>query len=332
MLNTLKVYQKKVNQIINNFFIEKINNPFLKEMSQYALCGGKRLRSALCLDIYLITINDKTPIHEIDINKLSSDIINMVIAVELLHNTSLILDDLPSMDNDNYRRGQETIHYKYGRSNAHVLSGYFLEQSFYYLGMFQDYNSDYQFMGPYLIQFKKQFMKEMMIATEGQYLDLNTKLIPNKNDTEYWEYYGSSKDLNLNVIGMKTAPFFMIGFCGGYLVGRINECIRKINNHNLATEEGIIMMERTKERFNKIKEMSYNFSYAFQISDDILDIEKDKKDEIEFNVNYAINSGLKKAEKTRNYTLNIWKKVMMQMSVWTPLMEELYYYIPNRIK
>jgi geranylgeranyl pyrophosphate synthase len=336
MLIILKEYQKIINQILDTFFIQEINNDFLKEMSQHALIGGKRLRSAMCLDIYLMTLNGihNTEISNLDIKILSRDIINMIIAVELLHSTSLILDDLPSMDNDNYRRGIETVHYKYDKSNANVLAGYFLEQSFYYIGLSIESKKDsgFEFMSSYLNHFKKLFLKEMMIATEGQYLDLNTHLIPTENDTEYWEYYGNSRDLTLNLIGMKTAPFFMIGLCGGYLIGRIHYCINKINMENLGQDEGIVIMERTKERFDRIKKTSYDFSYGFQISDDILDVETDKKDEMEFNVNYALNSGIKKANKTMHYTLNNWRKTMEQLSLWTPLMVELHDYIPNRKK
>lgn len=341
MLTILKEYQKIVNQILDDFFIKEINNEFLKEMSQYALSDGKRLRSALALNIYLSTLksvnmlnnNKNLDAGKIVINELHPDIINLIISVELLHTTSLILDDLPSMDNDIYRRGQETVHYKYGKSNANVLIGYFLEQSFYYLGKSIDINNnDFEFMIPYINDFKKQFLKEMMIATEGQYLDINTNLIPSQNDDSYWQYYGDNHDINLNLIGMKTAPFFMIGFCGGYLIGRIHYCIHTINTNNLSNNEGVVIMDRSKERFNIIRKLIYNFSYGFQISDDILDMEIDKKDDIEFNVNYALNVGIKKAKKTMFKSLNIWKKTMEHMSLWTSLMEEIYHYIPNRKK
>ena len=187
-------------------------------------------------------------------------------------------------------------------------------------------------MIPFINYFRKQFLKEMMIATEGQYLDLNTNLTSKLSDSDYWKYYGDNNDINLNLIGMKTAPFFMIALCGGYMIGRIHYCIHKINMDNLKNEDGIVIMERTKERFDKIRNSTYNFSYAFQISDDILDIEKDKKDDTEFNVNYALNVGIKKANKKMHYTLNAWKNIMNNLSIWTPLMQELYNYIPNREK
>ena len=42
--------------------------------------------------------------------------------VELLHNYSLVHDDLPAMDNDKYRRGKKTTHYKFNEYTA-ILAG-----------------------------------------------------------------------------------------------------------------------------------------------------------------------------------------------------------------
>ena len=127
--------------------INNIPNDFLREMSNYALIDGKRIRSCICLDIYLssnqqiIDVKEKQGKiqhnHTLDIrNKifeilddfdedcnlldmclqqklLSENICKIIVMVELLHNVSLILDDLPSMDNDMYRRGKLSIHAKY---------------------------------------------------------------------------------------------------------------------------------------------------------------------------------------------------------------------------
>ena len=48
--------------------------------------------------------------------------INLATSIELLHSYSLIHDDLPSMDNDNIRRGKDSNHIKYGEAIA-ILSG-----------------------------------------------------------------------------------------------------------------------------------------------------------------------------------------------------------------
>jgi geranylgeranyl pyrophosphate synthase len=344
MLVLLNKYQKIVNQIINIFLIETINDPLLKEMSLYALEGGKRLRSGLMLDTYLsamnnikiirkdVVENNQVNIDEIKLENLSNQICQFIVCVELLHNASLVLDDLPSMDNDKYRRNRQSIHTKYGRSNANVLAAFFIEHSFHCINMSLEpdkIDDNLKPMNSFIVYFKKQFMKEMMVATEGQNLDLNVEQIPTKADDDYWEYYGNCNGINLNLIGMKTAPFFMIAFCGGYLVARIEHCVER--SKYLKEDDIKTMMKRTQIRFDKFKEASYQYSYGFQISDDILDVDTDNKANI-FSANYSLNVGLKQARKKMMSSLHNWKKIVSKMSLWTPLMEELFNYIPNRKK
>lgn len=54
-------------------------------------------------------------------------------ALEMIHNYSLIHDDLPSMDNDDYRRGRLTLHKKYNESTAVLAGDYLLNEAFNYL-------------------------------------------------------------------------------------------------------------------------------------------------------------------------------------------------------
>jgi geranylgeranyl pyrophosphate synthase len=347
MLNKLKEYQTKINDILQHFFIDKIDNFFLKEMSQYALSDGKRLRSIMALDIYLATkqYNKVEKILETDLTFNTTElqvgdkkmgfpvnIYNLIICVELLHTVSIVLDDLPSMDNDKIRRNKPTVHIKYGNSNANILASFLMQQSFKYLNLIMDYKQyeDYSdFLEPYLVKLKSDMLKEMMIATEGQHLDLNKNEINNKNN-KYWEYYGNNKDLNLNMVSMKTAPFFCIGFCGAYMLARIEYCIDRSNVLDLSAEQTKIIMERTMTRYQKIKESSYLFSYGFQISDDILDMETDNKDEFGMSSNYVHIVGLTNAKKTMINSLNEWRNIINKMFIWTQLMEELYQYISNR--
>ena len=72
---------------------------------------SKMIRSAL-----LITASKKNTCLT------KSSAINLATSIELLHSYSLIHDDLPSMDNDNIRRGKDSNHIKYGEAIA-ILSG-----------------------------------------------------------------------------------------------------------------------------------------------------------------------------------------------------------------
>lgn len=84
----------------------------LRQSMNYSLCGGgKRLRPVLFLSVleaYGITPN--------------ADDIKAACAIECVHIYSLIHDDLPSMDNDDFRRGLPTNHKKFGEAIA-VLAG-----------------------------------------------------------------------------------------------------------------------------------------------------------------------------------------------------------------
>jgi geranylgeranyl diphosphate synthase type II len=74
------------------------------------LAGGKRLRPALCVAAYSIYHDDYGPI------------LPVASALEMAHTYSLIHDDLPAMDDDDFRRGRPSCHKKFGEAMA-ILAG-----------------------------------------------------------------------------------------------------------------------------------------------------------------------------------------------------------------
>ena len=83
----------------------------LVEPLRYALLGGgKRLRPVCCLAA-CATVSGRSDMA-----------LPAALAIEMLHNYTLVHDDLPCMDNDLLRRGQPTVHAKYGYGEA-VLVG-----------------------------------------------------------------------------------------------------------------------------------------------------------------------------------------------------------------
>ena len=76
-------------------------------MTYSTMAGGKRLRPTLTLATVL-TLG----------GQLTADVMRAATALELLHNYSLIHDDLPAMDDDDLRRGQPTNHRKFGAGMA----------------------------------------------------------------------------------------------------------------------------------------------------------------------------------------------------------------------
>lgn len=77
---------------------------------RYALKGGKRIRPILCLASCQL-VEGRT-----------KQVLKTACAIEMIHTYSLVHDDLPSMDNDDYRRGRLSCHKKFGTANA-ILAG-----------------------------------------------------------------------------------------------------------------------------------------------------------------------------------------------------------------
>lgn len=95
-----------------NYFNKIATRPeVLGESMQYSLLGGgKRIRPVLALACAEVL---ELPQEEI---------LPFALAIEMIHTYSLIHDDLPAMDNDDFRRGKPTNHKKFGEANA-ILAG-----------------------------------------------------------------------------------------------------------------------------------------------------------------------------------------------------------------
>lgn len=98
-------------QIKNCFTVNELPQKNVIDAMEYAICGGgKRIRPVL--------VQAAAEIYGADAN----DAARVALAVECIHNYSLIHDDLPCMDNDDLRRGRKTCHKVYGESTA-LLAG-----------------------------------------------------------------------------------------------------------------------------------------------------------------------------------------------------------------
>ena len=101
-----------VEKAIESFYETKQIAPRLVESILYSVhAGGKRIRPLLLLELLEAF---HAPILEAHFQ--------VAAALEMIHTGSLIHDDLPAMDNDDYRRGQLTNHKKYGEDLA-ILAG-----------------------------------------------------------------------------------------------------------------------------------------------------------------------------------------------------------------
>jgi Geranylgeranyl pyrophosphate synthase len=120
---------EKVNKIVQDY-MPAADEPsrMVAEAMNYAMSsGGKRIRPLIMYLVYkALAENEKA----VDTDK--NDTVNKAVgetslyrfmaAIEMIHTSSLIHDDLPALDNDSLRRGMPTVHIKY-REDAAILAG-----------------------------------------------------------------------------------------------------------------------------------------------------------------------------------------------------------------
>ena len=101
-----------VNNIIRGFLPreEGFQKTLLEAMNYSMNAGGKRLRPLLMLQTYKLFGGGSAVVEP------------FMAAMEMIHTHSLIHDDLPAMDNDEYRRGRKTTHVVYGEAMG-ILAG-----------------------------------------------------------------------------------------------------------------------------------------------------------------------------------------------------------------
>ena len=109
-----QVYNKseEINKIIEEYLPkeEGLQKVIFEAMNYSVNVGGKRLRPMLMMESAGM------------FNGINKDVYMFMAAIEIIHTYSLVHDDLPAMDNDDYRRGQLTTHKKYGHAMG-VLTG-----------------------------------------------------------------------------------------------------------------------------------------------------------------------------------------------------------------
>lgn len=115
-MTTFKELQAKYTPLINDFLEKQLygetNDKKIAEIMAYSvMAGGKRLRPLL----FLATLDSLG-------REIGESELRIACGIELIHTYSLIHDDLPAMDNDDYRRGRLTSHKKWGEAEA-ILAG-----------------------------------------------------------------------------------------------------------------------------------------------------------------------------------------------------------------
>lgn len=230
----MDIYQKKFNKYLKTFFIK---HPKLGQY--YDICeGGKRLRPIIVL---LIASHLKSDWEN---SLYKSKVYDLALIIELIHSTSLIIDDLPSMDNDDFRRNQLTFHYKYGKHQAYLMVYNLLTVI---KKLILNLNSNLDLDLDSNLDLEELINVEIGNLILGQKLDLNPKWKPNNPD----------ESRALKIAEYKTASLFKLSVLGPYLL--LKPFINLNNSINSS----------------KFLNLGHHLGMAFQLSDDYLDLKKD---------------------------------------------------------
>lgn len=214
--------QAAINDYLKNMIsVENAPKELISAMKYSVFAGGKRIRPILSLSVC----------EGLGGNR--EKVIPMACSIELIHTYSLIHDDLPSMDNDDLRRGKPTNHKVFGEAKAILAGDALLNYAFEYI---------------FKIISENNFDKEYILAGEiiskaagpsgmigGQVIDIQNE----------------SKNMSLEELirmhSKKTGALIEAAcLIGGITAGRM-------------------------DKLDEIKEYGQNLGIAFQIVDDILD-------------------------------------------------------------
>ncbi len=224
----MKEKQEQVNIILDRYLPRKDEYPknIHKALRYSVFAGGKRLRPYLTMLAYGMYAEDTEPITPV------------AAAIEMLHTFTLIHDDMPDIDNDEYRRGKKSCHALFGEGEA-LLAGDALLIGAFELITLAEINPAHR------LQFVRELAQECGIdgLIAGQMVDIVSE--GKKVDKKTINYIHENKTAKL-----------------------ISLCLRF----------GAIAGKAPANELKLIEEYGDCIGLAFQITDDLLDIEGDPND------------------------------------------------------
>lgn len=221
----LKVRVEKIEDIIKKYMPDETGyqRTVIEAMNYSILAGGKRLRPMLMLETFRLFGGDGEVIEP------------FMAAIEMIHTYSLVHDDLPAMDNDEYRRGRKTTHVVYGEAMGILAGDGLLNYAFETAVKAFDKTDDYKAVAKALKIFAQKTGIYGMIG--GQTVDVENDGKP------------ITKDMLDFIYELKT----------GALI-------------EASMMTGAVLAGASDENIEKVKAVAINVGLAFQIQDDILDI------------------------------------------------------------
>jgi len=284
----LKEKRELVNIEIDRFLPRKDEYPkkIHKAIRHTLFAGGKRIRPYLLLSTYQLFEEDLKPALPI------------AGAIEMLHSYTLIHDDLPEMDNDDYRRGKKSCHIVYG-SDIALLAGDAL--LIYAFDAINSAEIDDKLKLKMIKELAEETGHKGLIA--GQMVDI---LSENHNVTEETLIY---------IHNNKTARLI-----------------------NIAIRFGCYLAEVAEEKQEILEEVGKKLGLAFQITDDILDVEGNQvtvgktigKDKMEKKATYPSIYGLEESKQMAETLIVEAKELLENFGSKSELLRRLADFILTR--
>lgn len=273
-------------------YIKKYDCPekMLNSSVEYSLmAGGKRIRPVLIMSAYELFKNDVEKTFP------------YAVAMEMVHTFSLIHDDLPGIDNDDYRRGKLTNHKKFNEATA-ILAGDNLLNSAYNV-VIKDIINDNE-INVNKLKIMEEFSNGIDRMIAGEYVD--TEFEGKEISNNYLEYMHENKT--------------------GALI-------------KASVRIGAILAGASEEDINKLTIYAEKIGLAFQVKDDILSEIGDEKelgkptgnDRERGKCTYVTKYGLHNAETILENLINEAIEVLQDYKN-NEFLIELALYIKNRNK
>ena len=278
-------YIDLVNDKLDEFIPIEYPEDIFKSMKYTVTLPGKRLRPVLCLETCRMLGGD--------IEKA----IPTACAIEMLHAQTLIHDDLPCMDNDDYRRGKLTNHKVFGEAIA-VLAG--------------------DALLTYAPQIITKYSKDLTPSTLIRVLN------------EYFQYAGARGVIAGQVVDIESENIELPDEKKAEILHYLH--IHKTSDlFQLAMRTGAIIANADDEKIQAVTEFAKTFGLAFQIADDILDeistfeqmgktLGKDKE---EGKLTYTSLYGLEKAKKDLNNLINKCYEILAKNNLKSEVFEQI---------
>lgn len=289
----LKVYQTIINSELQKYLNhEDVPEKILNNSIEYSLmAGGKRIRPILVIASY--------EIFDDDIKKC----LPYAIAIEMVHNFSLIHDDLPGIDNDDFRHGKLTNHKKFNEATAILAGDGLLNQA--YIVISDDLKKSNMEDFKNKIEVFNEFSNAIDRMIAGEYID--TEYEGKQISDKYLEYIHKNK----------TGALLRL-------------CVRM----------GTILASATDNDLKRLTSYAEKIGLAFQIKDDILS-EEGNEDILGKPV--GNDKKLKKCTYVSKYGLNgakdilerITKEAIDELSIYgekAEFLKQLAIYIKDREK